>query len=43
MEGFLVFDYRDQYPRATQDLVRWVQEGKIKHKVAPSARQRGVG
>uniref|UniRef100_A0A7S1N6U9 Enoyl reductase (ER) domain-containing protein n=1 Tax=Eutreptiella gymnastica TaxID=73025 RepID=A0A7S1N6U9_9EUGL len=32
MEGFIVFDYSHQYAKATRDLVRWVQEGKIKHR-----------
>ena len=30
MQGFLVFDYVDQYPRALKELSQWSSEGKIK-------------
>ena len=29
MQGFVVFDYRNEYPKAVADLVRWIREGKI--------------
>jgi NADPH-dependent curcumin reductase CurA len=32
MEGFLVFDFHDQYPQALAALGRWVREGKIKYR-----------
>lgn len=32
MEGFIVFDYAKEYPRALQDLAQWLSEGKIKRK-----------
>ena len=32
MEGFIVFDYAEEYPRALKDLARWLSEGKIKRK-----------
>lgn len=32
MEGFIVFDYRDDYPEARQALGKWLVEGKIKRK-----------
>ena len=32
MEGFIVFDYQKEYPRALKDLAQWVSEGKIKRK-----------
>ncbi|KAL6251806.1 hypothetical protein RBB50_002016 [Rhinocladiella similis] len=32
MEGFIVFDYEKEYPRALQDLSQWLSEGKIKRK-----------
>ena len=32
MEGFIVFDYQDQYPKALKDLAQWLEEGKIKRK-----------
>lgn len=32
MEGFIVFDYKDQYPAARQELSRWLTEGKIQRK-----------
>ena len=30
MEGFIVFDYAKEYPRALKDLAQWLSEGKIK-------------
>ena len=32
MEGFIVFDYQDQYPQALKELAQWLQEGKIQRK-----------
>ena len=32
MEGFIVFDYKDQYPAAQQELSKWLAEGKIQRK-----------
>ncbi|KIW90610.1 uncharacterized protein Z519_08393 [Cladophialophora bantiana CBS 173.52] len=32
MEGFIVFDYAKEYPRALRDLAQWLSEGKIKRK-----------
>jgi len=32
MEGFIVFDYQNQYPQALRDLAQWLSEGKIKRK-----------
>ena len=32
MEGFIVFDYKDQFPAARQELARWLAEGKIQRK-----------
>ena len=32
MEGFIVFDYAKEYPRALKDLAQWLSEGKIKRK-----------
>lgn len=32
MEGFIVFDYAKEYPRALKDLGQWLSEGKIKRK-----------
>lgn len=32
MEGFIVFDYQSQYPRALRDLSQWLSEGKIQRK-----------
>ena len=31
MTGFVVFDYQKEYPNAIQNLIRWIQNGKIKH------------
>lgn len=30
MEGFVVFDYAKEYPRAQRELAQWLSEGKIK-------------
>jgi len=30
MKGFVVFDYRSEYPAAIRDLVRWIAAGKIR-------------
>ncbi|KAI1459678.1 hypothetical protein F4805DRAFT_472760 [Annulohypoxylon moriforme] len=32
MEGFIVFDYRDEYPEAKKQLGQWLAEGKLKAK-----------
>jgi NADPH-dependent curcumin reductase CurA len=32
MEGFIVFDFEDQYAKARKDLAQWLAEGKIKRK-----------
>lgn len=32
MEGFIVFDYLEQYPKARKELAQWLEEGKIKRK-----------
>ncbi len=32
MEGFIVFDYKDRYPAARQELSEWLAEGKIQRK-----------
>lgn len=32
MEGFIVFDYAKEYPRALKELAQWLGEGKIKRK-----------
>jgi len=32
MEGFIVFDYLNQYPQARRDLAKWLDEGNIKTK-----------
>jgi NADPH-dependent curcumin reductase CurA len=29
MEGFLVFDYRKRYPKAYEDISKWLKEGKL--------------
>mmetsp|Transcript_15504 Transcript_15504/g.25381 ORF Transcript_15504/g.25381 Transcript_15504/m.25381 type:complete len:305 (+) Transcript_15504:701-1615(+) len=31
MEGFILFNYMDQYDKATSDLSRWLVEGKLKY------------
>ncbi|KAI8595372.1 NADP-dependent leukotriene B4 12-hydroxydehydrogenase, partial [Dissophora ornata] len=30
MEGFIVFDYAQQYGKATEDMSKWIKEGKLK-------------
>ena len=30
MEGFIVFDYASQYNKATEDMSKWIKEGKLK-------------
>jgi len=30
MEGFIVFDFAEDYPRARQELANWLAEGKLK-------------
>lgn len=32
MEGFLVFDYVAEFPRALADLTQWLNEGKLKRR-----------
>ncbi|KAM0796904.1 hypothetical protein BDR22DRAFT_954331 [Usnea florida] len=32
MEGFIVFDFKDRYEAARQELARWLAEGKIQRK-----------
>lgn len=32
MEGFIVFDYKDQFPAARRELARWLAEGRIQRK-----------
>ena len=32
MEGFIVIDYAEEYPRALKDLAQWLSEGKVKRK-----------
>ncbi|KAI0862266.1 hypothetical protein F4860DRAFT_122389 [Xylaria cubensis] len=32
MEGFIVFDFQDDYPKAREELGQWLAEGKIKRK-----------
>lgn len=32
MEGFIVFDYQEDYPKALKDLAQWLSEGKIQRK-----------
>jgi NADPH-dependent curcumin reductase CurA len=32
MEGFIIFDYEKEYPRALKDLGQWLSAGKIKRK-----------
>jgi NADPH-dependent curcumin reductase CurA len=32
MEGFIVFDYQKEYPRALKELAQWLGEGKIQRK-----------
>jgi NADPH-dependent curcumin reductase CurA len=30
MEGFIVFDHKDQFPQARTELAQWLAEGKLK-------------
>jgi len=30
MEGFIIFDYTDQYQKAREDMAGWMKEGKLK-------------
>ena len=30
IQGFIILDYMDRYPEATADLVKWMDEGKLK-------------
>lgn len=32
MEGFVVFDYEDRYPRAMTEISQWMREGSFKHR-----------
>jgi NADPH-dependent curcumin reductase CurA len=32
MQGFVVFDYADQYSEARKELAQWLSEGKLKRK-----------
>ncbi|KAI2463533.1 hypothetical protein F4781DRAFT_437331 [Annulohypoxylon bovei var. microspora] len=32
MEGFIVFDYRDQHPEAKRQLGEWIAQGRLKNK-----------
>lgn len=32
MQGFVVFDYEDQYAAARKELAQWLSEGKLKRK-----------
>ena len=32
MEGFVVFDFAEQYPKALKELAQWLAEGKIQRK-----------
>lgn len=32
MEGFLVFDYRERYPDALQEMAGWLAAGKLQHR-----------
>jgi len=32
IQGFVIIDYGDKIPEATEKLVRWIAEGKIKHR-----------
>ena len=43
MEGFIVFDYAKEYPRALKDLAQWLSEGKIKRKETIVKGGQGVG
>jgi NADPH-dependent curcumin reductase CurA len=32
MQGFIVFDFEDQYAEARKDLTQWLEEGKLQRK-----------
>ena len=32
MEGFIVFDYEKEYPRALKEMGQWLEEGKLQRK-----------
>jgi len=32
MQGFVVFDYANEYPKAREDITKWIKAGKIKRK-----------
>lgn len=32
MDGFIIFEYRHQYPAARQELAKWLAEGKVRKK-----------
>lgn len=31
-EGFLVYDYQDQWPEARREMAQWMQQGKLQHR-----------
>jgi NADPH-dependent curcumin reductase CurA len=31
MQGFVIFDHAEHYPRARQDLARWIREGRLQY------------
>lgn len=32
LQGFIVFDYRAQYPKAIAEMAKWIEEGKLKRR-----------
>src|SRR5215471_291323 len=32
IQGFIITDYVARFPEATEKIVRWIAEGKLKHK-----------
>ncbi|KAJ8105006.1 hypothetical protein ONZ43_g7596 [Nemania bipapillata] len=32
MEGFIVFDFAEDFPRAREEIGKWLSEGKLKRK-----------
>lgn len=32
MEGFIVFDYQKDYPKALQEMGKWLSEGKLQRR-----------
>jgi len=32
MQGFVVLDYANEYPKARADIAKWIKAGKIKRK-----------